>query len=86
MQNHQFFNTCPSLTGDCEQRGPAASTALKTSSLLRGWQAAAHTVGGTLETLIMAASSVTRDLRVAAPVELSPAVGACRGLRSLRRR
>ena len=61
--------------------GPAASTALKTSSLLRGWQAVAHTVGGTLETLIMAASSVTRDLRVAAPAELSPAVGACRGLR-----
>ena len=46
-------------------RGPAASTAAKTSSLLRGWQAAAHTVCGTLETFSMAPSSVTRDLRIA---------------------
>ena len=47
-------------------RGPAASTAAKTStcSLLRGWQAAAHTVGGTLETLSMTPSSVTSLLPV----------------------
>ena len=62
-------------------RGPAASTAAKTSSLLRGWQAAAHTVCGTLDNLSMVSSSVTRDLRIAEPAELSPAVGACRGLR-----
>ena len=61
-------------------RPAAASTAATTYGVLRGWQGVAHTVCGTLETLNMAPSSVTRDLRISEPVELSPAVGACRGL------